>query len=322
MNRPDRTDRRRERGTTGGSSSLRWLLLLVVPLGLAGAAAGWLLAGHDPVQDEAAVRAGADGAGAIVLGLAALPRLSVRLPPRWRLLTVVAVLWAALEFSMLVLEAAEVQGIPAHRLSAPQLGDYLSTASGGQIGIALLIGCGAVTVYSAFGFRSPDRATPDLVLVFTAVTLALRPITGHMSQQTFGSVLGAVHALAAAAWFGLLLALALTVRTRGEWAVLLPRFSQWALPLAATVTATGVINALVHEHGLTPFVTTGYGRILLAKTVILAALLGLGWWWRRRWVPIAEDHRMSAESSLRRAIFEVLVMAVAFGLAGTLAVTA
>lgn len=322
MNRSDRTDRRRERGTIGGSSSLRWLLLLIVPIGLAGAGSAWILAANDPVQPEAPARVLADCAGAAVLGAAALPRLSDRLSPPWRILTVLAGVWAVMEFAMLVMESAEVMGLSAGELGATQFGDYLTTVSGGQIGIAILIGCGAVAAYSAFGFRNPDRATADLVLVFTAVTIALRPITGHMSQQIFGSVLGAVHALAAAAWLGVLLALALTVRTRGEWAVLLPRYSRWALPLAVTVAATGLLNGLIRIGGITPLATTGYGRILLAKTVILLALLGLGWWWRRTWVPVAGDHRMDAESSLRRAISEVLLMAVVFGLAATLAVTA
>ncbi|MFE3225647.1 copper resistance D family protein [Nocardia sp. NPDC059228] len=322
MNRPDRTDRRRERGTNGGSSSPRWLLALVIPIALAGAALAWALAATDPVQTEAPVRVLADCAGATVLGLAALPRLSDRLTPRWRPLTVLAALWAAMEFAMLALEAAEVQGMTARRLSAAQFGDYLAHVSGGQIGIALLIGSGTVAIYSAFGFRRPDRATGDLVLVFTAVTLALRPITGHMSQQPLGSVLAALHALAAGAWFGLLLALALTVRTRGEWAVLLPRYSAWAMPLVVTVMVTGVINGLVRIGGVSPLFTSGYGRILLAKTVLLAVLLGLGWWWRRSWVPKVADHRMTADDSLRRAIAEVLVMALVFGLAGTLAVTA
>ncbi|MFC9994507.1 CopD family protein [Nocardia sp. NPDC127526] len=319
MNRSDRTDRRREPGTTG--NAVRWLLL-VVPLGLAGAGLAWLLAASDPVQPEAPARVLADCAGATVLGLAALPRLHERTAPPWRWLTILAGLWAATEFTMLALEAGEVQGIPVRRMSAGQFGEYLTTVSGGQIGIAILIGCGAVAVYSAFAYRNPDRATVDLVLVFAAVTVALRPITGHMSQQMFGSVLAAVHALAASAWFGLLLALALTVRTRGEWAVLLPRYSAWALPLAAAVALTGVLNGLIRVGGLTALATTGYGRILLAKTLLLAVLLGLGWWWRTRWVPRAADHRMTAESSLRRAISEVLAMAVVFGLAATLAVTA
>ncbi|MGX1804761.1 copper resistance D family protein [Nocardia sp. NPDC055321] len=307
---------------TPGGSRARWALLLMVPLGLAGAGAAWLLAANDPVQPEAPVRALADCAGATVLGAAALPRLSDRLSPPWRLLAVAAAVWAAMEFAMLAMESAEVMGVPVTALGAGRFGEYLTTVSGGQIGIAILLGCGAVAAYSAFGFRSPDRATADLVLVFTAVTLALRPITGHMSQQAFGSVLGAVHALAASAWLGVLLALALTVRTRGEWAKLLPLYSRWALPLAVTVALTGLVNGLVRLGGVAELATTGYGRILLAKTVLLIVLLALGWWWRRTWVPVAADHRMDAESSLCRAISEVLLMAVVFGVAATLAVTA
>ncbi|MEU6560024.1 copper resistance D family protein [Nocardia nova] len=310
-------------GTTGGgSATLRYALLLVVPAVLIGVVLGWALAAPDPVQAEAPVRALADGLGATVLGLAALPRLHDRLRPAWRMLAVFGGIWAVTEFVLLATEAAEVVGVSVFGLRAHDFGDYLAHVSGGQIGIAVLIGTVAVTGYSALAHRRPEHTTSDLVLVFAAVTLVLRPITGHMSQQTLGSVLAAVHALAAAAWFGVLLALALVVRSRGEWAVILPRYSGWALPAVAAVTVTGVCNGLVRIGGPGALVDTGYGRILVAKTVMVLALLGLGWWWRRTWVPRASDHRMDAGSSLRRALIEVAVMAVAFGLAAALSVTA
>ncbi|MBF6328655.1 copper resistance D family protein [Nocardia transvalensis] len=311
------------KATTGGSATaLRSALLLVVPAALLGVALAWALAAPDPVQSEAPVRVLADCAGATVLGLAALPRLHERQRPAWRLLAALAGLWTATEFAVLACEAAQVVGVPVTRLRGGQFGTYLIRISGGQIGIAILIGTLAVTVYCALAFRRPDRAAPDLVLVFAAVALVLRPITGHMSQQPLGSVLAAVHALAAAVWFGVLLALALVVRTRGEWAVLLPRYSAWAFPAVAVLAVTGICNGLVRVRGLTPLIDTGYGRILLAKTVLMAALLALGWWWRRTWVSLVAEHRMTAESSLRRAVFEVVAMASVFGLAATLAVTA
>jgi putative copper resistance protein D len=133
--------------------------------------------------------------------------------------------------------------------------------------------------------------------------------------------LAGVHALAASTWLGLLLALALVVRGRRGWAEALPRYSAVALPMIAAVALTGVINGLVRLGGIAPFVTTGYGRIMLAKTVLLAVLLVLGWWWRRSWVVAAARHQMRAEASLRRAVVEVSVMAVVFGLASSLAVT-
>ncbi|MDE1671440.1 MULTISPECIES: CopD family protein [Nocardia] len=297
-------------------------LLLAVPAGLLGVALAWALILPGPLPGEAVVRVAADGVGATALGLAALPRVSPRLRTPWRLLAVLAGVWAAAEFAVLVFEAAEVVGVPVTELGAAEFGTYLVDVSGGQVGIAILVGVATVACGSALAFRRPESASADLVLVFAAVALALRPITGHMSQQAFGSVLAAVHALAAGAWFGLLMALALVVRTRGEWAVVLPKYSAVALPLVAVVAVTGLLNGLIRVGGIAPFVSTGYGRILLAKTVVLLVLLALGWWWRRSWVPRAADHRMEAKDSLRRAIAEVVVMALAFGLAATLAVTA
>ncbi|MFI5778503.1 copper resistance D family protein [Nocardia sp. NPDC051570] len=301
---------------------MRSTLLLVVPAAVFGAALALLLAAPDAVQGEAPMRALADCAGATVLGLAALPRLHERLTPPWRLLAALGGLWTAMEFAVLACEAAQVVGVPVSGLGAGDFGTYLIRVTGGQIGIAILTGTLVVTGYCALAYRRPERAAAEPVLVFAAVAVVLRPITGHMSQQPLGSVLGAVHALAAAGWFGMLLALALVLRTRGEWAVVLPRYSSWALPAAATVAVTGICNGLVRVKGLAPLVDTGYGRILLAKTVLMAALLLLGWWWRRTWVPQASEHRLDAEASLTRAIAEVVVMALVFGLAAALAVTA
>lgn len=303
---------------TGGRDR-RPALLLVVPSGLLGVLLAWALT---EVTAESAVRVLADLAGATVLGLAALPRVHERLRPSWRLLAVIAGIWCGSEFVVLVFEAADVVGVRVGALDAGRFATFLTELSGGQVGIAILLGTGAIACYSALAFRRPETASPDLVLVFAAVALTLRPITGHMSQQPFGSVLAAVHALAAGAWLGLLIGLALVVRSRGEWALALPRYSAVALPLVALVAVTGLVNGLVRIGGLTPLVQTGYGRVLLAKTLILAVLLALGWWWRRDWVGRAAGHRMPAEASLRRATIEVVVMASAFGLAATLAVTA
>ncbi|ONM49118.1 CopD family protein [Nocardia donostiensis] len=296
----------------------RLALLFVVPAGLLGVLAAWALTA---VTAEAAVRVLADCAGAAVLGLAALPRIHERLRIPWRTLTVLAAVWCAAEFAVLVFAAAGVVGVPVGALGGADFGTFLARISGGQIGIAILLGTGAITAYSAFSYRRPRDASPDLVLVFAAVTLALRPITGHMSQQPFGSVLGAVHALAAASWLGLLLALALVARGRGEWATALPRYSRVALPLVVVIGVTGLVNGVVRVGGIAPFVQTGYGRLLLAKAAVLLVLLGLGWWARRNWVGPAAAHRVDAEASLHRALVEVVVMAVAFGLAASLAVT-
>ncbi|MFD3594006.1 copper resistance D family protein [Nocardia sp. NPDC058640] len=309
--------------TTGRrvSGSTR-VLAPVVIAALTGVFSAWILRHTNGFPWVAFARVTADGAGAVVLGLAALPRLDDRLTVAWRPLAVLAGIWFAAEFALLLCEAAEIVGVTVAELTASEFTTFLGRLSGGQIGIAILFCTGAIACYAAMAFRRPDIASADLVLVFAAVALSLRPITGHMSQQTLGSVLAALHALAAACWLGLLLAMALTLRTRGAWATTLPRFSTAAAPLVAIVALTGLINGLVRVGGLTPLLTTGYGRILLAKLTILCGLIALGWWWRRTWVHKATTHRTTAQTSLRNATLEVVVMAVAFGLAATLAVTA
>ncbi len=294
----------------------------VVVTGLAGVLLAWALRTSGGFPGVALARVIADGAGALVLGLAALPRLAERLEVAWRPLAALAGAWFAAEFTVLVCEAAEIVGVPVRALGAAEFGTFLTRLSGGQIGIAILFCTGAIACYAAVAFRGPESASADLVLVFAAVALALRPITGHMSQQVFGSVLAAVHALAAACWLGLLLAMAVVLRTRGEWAATLPRYSALAAPLVVAVALTGLIDGLVRLGGLAPLWSTGYGRILLAKLAVLLVLVGLGWWWRTSWVARAANHRVTAETSLRNATIEVTVMALAFGLAATLAVTA
>ncbi|WP_194825322.1 copper resistance D family protein [Nocardia sp. XZ_19_231] len=311
-------------GRRGSGAALRqWRVLVpVVVAALAGVVLAWILRRSGGFAWVAFARVLADCAGAVVLGLAALPRLNDRLTVAWRPLAVLAGVWFAAEFTVLVCEAAEIVGVAVTQLDASDFITFLGRLSGGQIGIAILFCTGAIACYAAVAFRRPDTASADLVLVFAAVALSLRPITGHMSQQMFGSVLAAIHALAAACWLGLLLAMVLVLRTRGEWAATLPRYSAIAGPLVGVVALTGLVNGVVRLGGITPLWTTGYGRILLAKLAILCALVAVGWWWRRTWVRKAADHRVTAETSLRNAAAEVLMMAVAFGLAATLAVTA
>ncbi|WP_051406762.1 CopD family protein [Nocardia sp. CNY236] len=313
-------------GTKTGHQRVRTISRSALPVtvssGLVGVVLAWALILPGPLPVEAIARLGADGVGATVLGLTALSRVAPHLGTPWRLLAVGAGIWLVAEGAVLVFDASEVIGITAADLDAERFGTYLVHVSGGQVGVATLAAVALIAGRSALAYRRPGSTSTDVVLVVAAVAMALRPITGHMSQQPFGSVLAAIHAVAAAGWFGLLCALTLVARTRGDWAGALPRYSAVALPLAATVAVTGLLNGLIRIGGITPLLTSGYGRILLAKTVLLLGLSTLGWWWRRTWVPRAAHHRMNADASLGRAVAEVAVMAVVFGLAATLAVTA
>jgi putative copper resistance protein D len=66
---------------------------------------------------------------------------------------------------------------------------------------------------------------------------------------------------------------------------------------------------------------TGYGRLILAKVLLTAALMVLAWRNRTGWLPSARGHRVTAEGSSRRSYPELALMMVALTLAAALAVT-
>lgn len=298
----------------------RWALLLAVPATTLGVALGWALAAGQDHHPDTLVRACADGLAATVLGLGLLPRLRGVVP--WRIAAGIAAAWTVLEVLLLILAAGAADDVGPGELTLAEFVEFLTGLSTGRVDAAVTTCAAAAAGYAAWAYRGSAVRSADPFAVLAAVGLVLRPATGHLSQQPFGSLLGAAHTVAAATWFGLLVAIALVARSRRDWAALLPRYSDWAMRCVIVVAATGVVNALVREGRLAPFVETGYGRMLLAKLVLLVGLVGLGWWWRRVWVAPAAAHRVDAEVSLRRAIGEVASMAVVFGVAAALATAA
>ncbi|HET8993053.1 MAG TPA: CopD family protein [Rhodococcus sp. (in: high G+C Gram-positive bacteria)] len=303
----------------------RWLLGAAAGA-VAGVALGMLLAAPEL---SAWIRALSLGVGSTVLGVATLAammrgrrRPDVSGDDVWRALTVLGGVWLLLETVQLVLEAAATVDVPVVRLSSGLFVEYLGTAGSGRVAGAAWVCVAALTVTAALAFRLEASWSSAPVLVAAALALVARPVTGHMSQQPFGSLLDAAHVLAAGVWLGVLTALALLVRGRGAWSRLLPRYSKLATICVVVLGVTGVIDAAVRLESVAALVDTGYGRVLLAKVVVLVALLALAWIWRRTWVPAAEVHRAAADTSLRNAVIEVCAMSVAFGLAAALATTA
>lgn len=302
-----------------------WLASAVLTA-LAGVGVAGLLASPSPTS---AVRVLAVGLGATVFGLAGWlwlqrgdRRPALDPAPVWQCAGALAGAWTVTESVLVVLEAAEAEGRSRVAVSPGTLADFVTVTVAGRLGVATVAVTALITLMAAAGYRRglPWPAAP--VLALSGLALIARPISGHMSQQTLGSLLDAAHVLAAATWFGMLVALALTARSRGTWATLLPRYSTIAWRCVWVLAVTGVVDAAVRLGGVAPLVTTGYGRVVLAKAAVLAALLAAGWWLRRTWVGPASAHRMTADASLRRAVGESAAMAIAFGLAAALATTA
>ncbi len=316
-------------GTTGakdGPGEPRWGLLLVVPTTCIGVVLGWAATGEHHPQASTVLRGLTLTAAALVLGLAALPRLlnDPRQVPEQlgRAIAFAAGLWTLTELASVLVGASEASATGVTELGSSGFADYLAHVNSGRVG-ALALGVAVlVTAVAAFGYGRGAAAATDPILALTALGLVARPVTGHMSQQLFGSVLDAAHALAASLWFGCLTALALTLRTRGAWAVALPRYSTWAERCVAVVVFTGLVDAALRLGAPSALFSTGYGRAVLGKMIALGLLCWLAWWWRRTWLPAAAGHRMTPLSSLHRATVEVALIAIVFGLAATLATSA
>ena len=103
-------------------------------------------------------------------------------------------------------------------------------------------------------------------------------------------------------WCGTLAALVLTVDHRGQWARVLPRFSELSLWCVITLLAGGATGALVAVDSPAQLFATGYGRVLLIKIVLTIVLMSLAWRNRARWLPAAKSHRVTAYASRSRSL--------------------
>lgn len=309
---------------TAGTDRQLWLVA-AVPTAFAGFGLAWVLARPDTPPASSLLRVVADCTGVLAVGLTCVdrledPRRRAELRGRTRLpLAVVGAVWLPAVLGLTVARAAESAGVRYSRLDLSTLGSYLTQISTGRL-MLLVAASVAVLLASAVATRRSDSdRSPTPELACATIALAALPMTGHLSQHSTGAVFALAHTLAAALWCGLLAAMALTVRSRGAWARVLPRYSTVALWSVGVLLVSGMVDAALQLDAFGALVTTGYGRILLAKSVILVGLLGAGRRFRRGWVEQAAAHRTSAELSLRRAVAEVAVMAAVLGLAAALA---
>lgn len=152
-------------------------------------------------------------------------------------------------------------------------------------------------VLGLFVARAPyGRAAGWMGAAAGAVLLSAVPaLSGHAaSVRRFAGVAivsDTVHVLGAGVWLGTLLAVlavgvpaALAAGAAADGAVLamVRGFSPLGLAGGAAVGLTGVVNALFQVGAPSDLWTTGYGRMLVLKLLLLAGVAALGWYnWRR-----------------------------------------
>lgn len=257
--------------------------------------------------------------GALVVAVLVLPPTDAAWGRLLDAATVAAATWTV---------AAAMQAFLLYMALGPPIGSatfgpnlVLFVSSTGSGWLAATIAAALLTTL-AVAFRS-YLAAAGLLL---AAALSLLPIVlqGHAASAggdhgVAVSALG-LHVLAAAVWVGGLgWTLWLARRHRGEHLrVLVGRYSTVALLAFCVVAGSGVLSATVRV-GTVANLSSPYGVLLLMKTLALFTAGVLGWLHRRRTLPTIGTGRRGA--FLRLAAVEVLVLAVAIGLAAGLSVT-
>lgn len=160
------------------------------------------------------------------------------------------------------------------------------------------------------------------VVTFGLCLLGPLPValTGHSATGGAHDVASdslVLHVVAACLWVGGLVAVLATAVAHGPdrttaLATAVPRYSRMALVCWAALGLTGVVNALLRVAP-TDLFTTGYGALVVAKTVALITLGTFGWAHRRRTVDraAAGDPR----ALVRLGVVEVVLMLATIGLA-------
>jgi copper transport protein len=179
-----------------------------------------------------------------------------------------------------------------------------------------------------------------LIAVPLAYLILCPALAGHGSSQSpeiLNFPVNVIHVGAMAVWLGGLgaLLLVLPAATRAALdatdrsrllAGPLARFSTLALVMVALIMVTGLIQAYVYVRHLGDLLSTGYGRAVLAKFLLLLAVIGLAAYNRNVLVPklrrIAELGGSPGLPGvlLRRALRgEVALLAIVLGVTAALA---
>ncbi|GGQ76010.1 membrane protein [Streptomyces griseorubens] len=239
-----------------------------------------------------------------------LPGAPTALPRSWSTVANSVGFVAALGLASVVATGNLVPGSPADI----DVGGLYETRDGK---LALLEVNGFLAAALCSASRRPVTQALPLAAVVVAEALRAHPTTEY--SPLVGSGLTLVHLTCASLWVG---GLPHVLRTMRLWdhveagAALLGRYARVALVLLAAITATGVCSSLRRMPPgtiLEQLTDTAYGRVLLAKVVLMAGVSALALWARVRLARAADP--LTARSPARA---EVGVLALVVAVSGLL----
>ncbi len=162
----------------------------------------------------------------------------------------------------------------------------------------------------------PGTQVWPLAAVIAAEALRAHPTTEY--SPLVGSGLTLVHLICSSLWVGGLLHALRTLRLwRGAEAggALLGRYARVAAVLLVAITATGVCSSLRRmppETILEQLTDTAYGRVLLAKVVLMAGVAALALWARVRLARASDP--LTAATPARAEVYLLGVVVAVSGL--------
>lgn len=249
-------------------------------------------------------------------------KVAVGAPPSPRaLLTSLAVLGVMASVLQIAAMAASMAGVEIGQLDRQTFIDLIGGSAIGYAWSSRIVALILLGVVAIMPLRQPGvmRVSACLASGIATATLAW---TGHGAADEgsigwFHLAADMLHLLVAGAWIGAIVSLLLLVRTSqasvAESAThaysSLHRFALTGTILVATIIATGIVNMwfLVPWARLLSLADQDYGRLLLTKLALFAAMLGLAAANRYRLTPalgrsIATDDRADAFAALRRSL--------------------
>lgn len=200
------------------------------------------------------------------------------LPGRWIAPTGWALTLAATLLQLLLAGPYARGEAPTHAFDRSLLSAELATPEGHALMARLVL----LAVAAAFG--TALRVWAGGVWFSTLLTLALAVTWSMTSHAASGSLVPlalavtAVHVTSMAVWVGGLGSLVVLLRHTGDdaqadRAELCRRFSRLALIAVTALAASGLYQAWREVGGISALTGTGYGRLLIVKVLIVAAVL-------------------------------------------------
>jgi putative copper resistance protein D len=231
--------------------------------------------------------------------------------------------WAVAGIAVVVLQFADAAGMPlTHPAFGPELSRSVWAIDVLRVG---LISAGSAFTVASIAAVARARSTTVAAAVVALFGVAVLGLAGHAGgsadHETAVNAMG-VHLLAAAAWVGGLLALiVLRPVLDGALGVVARRYSSVALWAFVALGLSGVMAAST-RFASPQDLASGYGVLVIVKVIAFVGLGVAGWVHRERTLDrIEAADPGSGRPFLRMAVGEALVMAVAFGVATSLART-